>query len=148
MVQKFSLIFLAVFIPVFLFAQEYSEEVKLEAHKTYTLIMSPFCPGRNLQDCPSSAAKELKQSILDQIAAGVSPKKIIDDLVLKYGQEISAVPRNEGMGRLAWLLPVIFSFLGFILIVFWIRNRTPVIDNQNFEIDPEVQKRIDEELDK
>jgi cytochrome c-type biogenesis protein CcmH/NrfF len=70
-------------------------------------IMSPFCPGVTLHDCPSREADELRRRIEEWAAAGASESEIVDRLHDKYGDVIRATPPAEGSGLLAWILPVL-----------------------------------------
>jgi cytochrome c-type biogenesis protein CcmH/NrfF len=53
-------------------------------------IMSPFCPGLTLHDCPSDAAIELRQDILEMVQEGMSDEEIMNRLEQQYGPIISA----------------------------------------------------------
>ena len=86
-------------------------------------IMSPYCPGRLLKDCPSSAARDLKLEIKERILEGEAAQFIIEDLLTEFGEDMRASPKAEGVGILAWLAPVIFLFLGFIGILIWVRGQ-------------------------
>lgn len=68
-------------------------------------VMSPYCPGVTLHDCPSGAAIELRERIVGWARAGWSKDRIMDELVAEYGETIRAVPPAEGSGLLAWILP-------------------------------------------
>lgn len=68
-------------------------------------VMSPYCPGVTLHDCPSAAAIELRAQIAEWATAGWSEDRIMDRLVAEYGETIRAVPPTEGAGLLAWVLP-------------------------------------------
>lgn len=67
-------------------------------------IMSPFCPGLTLHDCPSDAAIELRQDILEMVQDGMGNAEIMDRLEQQYGPIISAVP-DDGRSWLVWGLP-------------------------------------------
>lgn len=51
-------------------------------------LMSPFCPGRTIAACPSSAARKLEDEILVQAKDGKSREEIEGVLVERYGQDI------------------------------------------------------------
>lgn len=69
-------------------------------------VMSPFCPGVTLHDCPSDAAVELRQQIAQWARAGWARERIVAHLESEYGATtIRAAPAAEGAGWLAWLLP-------------------------------------------
>jgi cytochrome c-type biogenesis protein CcmH/NrfF len=68
-------------------------------------VMSPYCPGVTLHDCPSSEAQEMRETIVAWAEEGMTKDAIIDRLEDEFGPSVRAVPRAEGAGLLAWLLP-------------------------------------------
>jgi cytochrome c-type biogenesis protein CcmH len=75
-------------------------------------VMSPFCPGVTLHDCPSPAAVELRRRIEDWARSGMSEARILERLEAEYGPEIRGAPPARGAGLLAWLLPALAVLLG------------------------------------
>jgi cytochrome c-type biogenesis protein CcmH/NrfF len=51
-------------------------------------LMSPFCPGRTIAACPSSAARKLEDEILAEAKSGKSRDQIEQILVDRYGSDI------------------------------------------------------------
>ena len=86
-------------------------------------IMSPYCPGATLHDCPSQNAIELREEITGWAADGMTKSQIIERLEDEYGPSIRAVPRAEGSGLFAWLLPLmavaIGGAVGYTLLKRW-----------------------------
>jgi cytochrome c-type biogenesis protein CcmH/NrfF len=77
-------------------------------------IMSPYCPGRTLAACPSSAAAELRMEVALRLSTGESRDAIVEALVGRFGEEIRGAPRPTGFGLLLWLWP---PLLGGLLLV-------------------------------
>ena len=69
-----------------------------DAQKIFTSVMSPYCPGRLLADCPSSAAFELRAEILGRLESGESDADVERDPYGKFGDSIRAVPPAMGWG--------------------------------------------------
>jgi cytochrome c-type biogenesis protein CcmH/NrfF len=65
-------------------------------------VMSPFCPGLTLHDCPTRAAEELRERIERWAATGRSDEAIMRALRDEYGPGIRAVPEDT---YIVWLLP-------------------------------------------
>lgn len=124
--------------------------VDARAQEIYGTIMSPYCPGRLLKDCPSSQASELKRSIRGELEAGTEPEVVLQNLERRYGDSISALPGKDAMGLLAWLAPVIFLVLGGIILVTWLMRRRGVIKESPVvaDIDPELSATIEKEISK
>lgn len=83
------------------------------AKRVYGLVMSPFCPGRLLSDCPSGQATELKEEIRRDFEAGATEEVIISQLAERFGPTIRAMPTGSGMGLVAWIVPPLF-FVGVL----------------------------------
>ena len=118
-----------------------------QANKIFNSLMSPFCPGRLLQDCPSGSAHELKEKVRARLDAGESTDEIQASLVSIYGDEILAAPPFRHFGVWAWLTPGIFLVVGVLGILVWIRSRR---DQEQIEpiisIDSETEERIRREM--
>lgn len=105
------------------------------AKEIFFEVMSPFCAGRSLHDCPSGSATELKNEIRAALARGEGKEEILNGLVARFGKEVRAVPRFSGVGMLAWIAPLAFLLVGGVVIVIWLRisgsgDREPHTDTQ------------------
>ena len=98
-------------------ADERSEALDQEATNLYQQVFSPFCPGRSLNDCPSSKAAELKDQMRAELEAGKAPEVILNEVFQKFGDQYRAVPRFTGVGIFVWLVPIGFIVLGLLLAV-------------------------------
>jgi cytochrome c-type biogenesis protein CcmH/NrfF len=86
-------------------------------------LMSPFCPGRALSDCPSPNAAELRQWIVAQEEAGVAPDVVEEQLYEAWGDELRQAPRAEGIGLLAYGIPLVAGLLGAAVVVVFMRRQ-------------------------
>lgn len=128
---------------------ELSEELlEKKAQIVYGVTMSPFCPGRLLKDCPSTAATDLKHEIKERLSKGETEEQIIASLEEKYGDQVYALPRNDLMGQIAWLTPVAFLILGGIIVGTWLLRKRGVIEEEPVtdDVDPDVARQIEKEL--
>jgi cytochrome c-type biogenesis protein CcmH len=134
------------------FADERSEALDREATNLYQQVFSPFCPGRSLNDCPSSKAGELKDEMRAELEAGKSPEVILNEVFQKYGDQYRAVPQFSGVGVLVWLVPIGFVAIGFAVAVgvSISRKRTSSasVASQKPALSAEEERRIQEELSK
>lgn len=69
-------------------------------------VMSPFCAGVTLHDCPSDTAVALREKIEGWARDGMSRTGIMARLEQQYGPSIRAVPGASGSGLIAWALPI------------------------------------------
>lgn len=85
------------------------------ANRISNEIMSPYCPGVTLHDCPSRQADELRERIEGWAAQGWDDERIMAELVDQYGEGVRATPPSEGGGILWWILPGLVAVLGALL---------------------------------
>jgi len=122
-----------------------------------TEMMSPFCPGRTLSNCPSPQADSLRMWILVQESTGRTRADVEEELYERYGDIILAAPRAEGIGIAAYAVPVVAFLGGGGLILFLLRRLTArpapvVLDGEVAEVegeeplDPELERIVAEEL--
>jgi cytochrome c-type biogenesis protein CcmH len=97
-------------------------EIDTEAGVIYRSVMSPFCPGRTLETCPSAGADALKDSIRVWLAEGQSQSAVMERLYQLYGDEVRAKPELNGFGIVGWVLPGALIVLGGVVIVVRLRR--------------------------
>jgi cytochrome c-type biogenesis protein CcmH/NrfF len=116
-------------------------------------VMSPFCPGVTLHDCPSDSAVALRDRITAMAAQGFTRAQIMAELEREYGAGIRAEPMKSGSGLLAWLLPVLGAIAGGSVALMLARRWLKVPEPPD-GYDPDVhmteldRRRLDAELDK
>ena len=124
------------------------EQVYQRSHEIYQNVMSPFCPGRLLSDCPSSAARNLKADIKERIAKGEPAEKIQGELQAMYGDEIRAAPPASGIGLAAWITPFLFLIAGGVLLTWWLkRHREAAVRSEPVE-SPELKAAVQSEMER
>jgi cytochrome c-type biogenesis protein CcmH/NrfF len=115
-------------------------------------VMSPYCPGRTLADCPSPQAQELRAWIADQEAQGRSRAEVEEQIYRLYGDVILSAPRAEGWGLTAYLVPVGAFVLGGLVLVLFLRRQgaasesSPAAGGEAPAVDAELERIVDEEL--
>ena len=92
-----------------------AEDPQRVASEISAEIISPFCDGVTLHDCPSRPALELRDRIAQWSEQGWSRARIMDRLEDEYGPGIHAAPSATGSGLLAWVLPVVVLVAGAAL---------------------------------
>lgn len=107
-------------------------------------IMSPFCPGVTLHDCPSPQADALRERIRDWAAAGLGEDRIMDRLVAEYGEEVRAIPPGDGGGITAWIVPALVAVAGATLAGALARRWTKAREREREEEDLEARRRVRE----
>ena len=112
-------------------------------------LMSPFCPGRTLADCPSQAAKSLVLWIVVQEATGRTRADVEGELFERYGDVLRPAPRPQGFGLMAYAIPVGAFAGGGLLVFVFLRRQTRRVDPVAQEpvlLDPELARIVDREI--
>lgn len=99
------------------------ETVHPEARRAISEIRSPYCPGLMLEVCPSPDAAVLRDSIDTLARSGLAADSIVELVIARYGEEWRAVPRREGAGWWAWLMPAGVLLLGSLMVAFVLSRR-------------------------
>jgi len=111
-------------------------------------LVCPVCET-TLDQSNAPVAERMKAFIRERIAAGDTGQEIKDALVAEFGRGVLATPPKSGFGLLAWLLPLSALAGGAVvvglLILAWSRRRGPP-DGPERPLDPELERRVDEEL--
>jgi cytochrome c-type biogenesis protein CcmH/NrfF len=132
-------------------APRFPAAVETEASKIFNSMMSPFCPGLLIANCPSPGAADLKEQVKIQLAGGVSPDSVRALLRVAYGDQVDAVPPAEGFGLLAWIMPGAALLGGGVVVVWWLRRRGSLPARSSpptAALDADAQARLERELAK
>jgi cytochrome c-type biogenesis protein CcmH len=96
------------------------------AEEAISQLRSPYCPGLMLEICPSPQAALLRDSIYERAAQGESADEIIEWMIARHGEEWRGVPKHEGTGLLAWIIPPVALLLGAGVLAMRLRHlRSP-----------------------
>ena len=114
-------------------------------------LMSPYCPGRLLSDCPSPQAQTLRMWLIVQEASGRPRAEVEAEVVARYGESILGAPRAEGFGLAAYVMPAAVFVAGAALLTWFLRRQTrsaatPKPVAPSAPLDPELERLVDEKL--
>jgi len=102
----------------------------------------------NHQNCPS--AVPMRHEIEKQLTAGNTDDVIVASFVTEYGLKILSEPPATGFNLAAYVMPGFGLLVGlFIVFVFasrWASRRRLATATPAAAVDPELKKRIDNEL--
>ena len=104
---------------------DYQQQLKQVSQQ---LVCLCGCGNMILDTCSCGEAKKNKEFILAQLKAGKSQPEILDMMVNRYGEQVLAAPKREGINWVIWVVvPYIVPLLGAIgvafLIMRWVRRR-------------------------
>jgi cytochrome c-type biogenesis protein CcmH len=131
------------------------EELRAVHSRLVAELMSPFCHGLTLENCPTSGAAEMRDQIWTWLVQGRSEEWIVDTLVDEWGETILGAPRFRGIGVVAWLAPAAVLLIAGAGLVYWLRRSvdgTAGADDPAFPmVDPDphadaLQRRVDREV--
>jgi cytochrome c-type biogenesis protein CcmH len=114
-------------------------------------LVCPTCKT-TLDQSDAPVARRMKAYIREKIAAGQTAAEIKAGLVEQFGRGVLAEPPKRGFDLLAWLLPLAGIVIGAavvgVLAWTWSRRRAPPEDGDAVDtsLDPELERRVDEEL--
>ena len=121
-----------------------------EDTRLYHEVMSPFCPGLTLADCPSPAAFELRKTLAGRLASGELRETLAHELVAQYGPQILADPSDTPIGRVVWGVPIAGSLLGAaglaLMLRRWKRARPHQAVAGPSPVSGDLTVRLNEEL--
>ncbi len=100
-----------------------SVSVHPEARQAISELRSPYCPGLMLEVCPSPDAAALRDSIDALARSGIESDSIVARVIAQYGEEWRALPRREGWGWWAWLMPFGALLVGLAAVAVVLRRR-------------------------
>ncbi len=119
------------------------------AAKVSSEIMSPYCEGVTLHDCASGAAAQMRQRIENWARLGWSEERILERIEAEWGEGIRAAPKTEGLGLLAWILPLAAlgagALIAGLLARRW-RSRADSAESTTRELSASERARLDAEL--
>ncbi len=141
-----AMIGLALLIALFLFmSMGPNPEAVPTEEAVAARIMSPYCPGLVVADCPTRQSAELRSHIDDRIDMGWTNAEIDRWLVANYGEQILGRPR----GISSWLVPLAAAVVGAAVLGYILIRRAPVPSAPaELKIAPEEQNRVRADLDR
>jgi cytochrome c-type biogenesis protein CcmH len=85
-------------------------------------LRCPVCQGESIQESPAELAKEMRNVVREQLAAGRSSDEVKAYFVSKYGEWILLKPEAHGANLAVYLLPLALLLGGAVLIVVAVRR--------------------------
>jgi cytochrome c-type biogenesis protein CcmH len=116
-----------------------------------TKLVCPVC-HETLDQSTAPVAQEMKVEIRKRIAQGWTEKQILDEMVANFGPGVLSTPAKHGFDLLAWVLPIGGAAAGVVALGlgarYWTRAPAGPAPPESPDLDPEMEQRIDDELDR
>jgi cytochrome c-type biogenesis protein CcmH/NrfF len=119
------------------------------AYELANELMSPFCPGRSIADCPSPQAQTLRMWLIVQESSGRPRAEVEAELVARYGESVLGAPRARGFGLTAYAIPAAVVAVGAGVLAWFLRRQTRTSKPAGAAlpaVDPELERLLDEKL--
>lgn len=87
-------------------------------------LRCPVCQGVSVEDSPTELARQMRDVVREQLAAGRSPDEVRAYFVDKYGEWILLKPKASGFNLLVYVLPWLVVLAGILVVVFAVRRWT------------------------
>lgn len=126
-----------------------ASEEKPTAAELEAELVCPVCDS-TLDMSNAEIARRMKARIRERIAAGATKSEIKAEFVEQFGPRVLAEPPKRGLGLLAWVLPLAGGALALAAVgaVAWGWSRSRPAAEDEPPLDPELERRLDDELDR
>jgi cytochrome c-type biogenesis protein CcmH len=84
----------------------------------------PLCQGYTLRDCPLVVCAQMRELIVQKLAAGESEEAIVSYFVDQYGPQVLNQPLTSGFQLAAWIVPVVMLVLGLVVALMVVRRNS------------------------
>ncbi|HEU0040727.1 MAG TPA: cytochrome c-type biogenesis protein CcmH [Jiangellaceae bacterium] len=91
-------------------------------HQIASQVHCPVCADLSAADSPAPLARQMRQQIDDQVAAGVPAERILQGFVDSYGPSVLMSPPNDGWGRAIRVLPFVVVALAVLAATMLLRR--------------------------
>lgn len=132
-------------------AVETEEEQQRRAQEIIRTTMSPFCPGRTIDSCPSPYAADWRDDVRSWVAEGLTTEEIRKRLASRTpGGDLSGAPSTV----LDAVLPILVTIVAVSALALLLRKLlakrppkpAPTKPRNTTEDQESLDKRLDEEL--
>lgn len=108
-------------------------------------IMSPYCTGLLVAECPTRQSAELRSRIDEKVKMAWTNRQIDEWLVANYGEQILGRPR----GVVSWIVPLGAAVFGLVVLISILRRRKQAPESLPEEkVDAAVSKRVKADLER
>lgn len=122
---RFLLLLVLVCGPV-LAAQVSEDPQEREMLAIASTLRCTVCQNQPISESHADLARDMRQIIREQLAAGKSRKEIVDYFVARYGDYVLMKPPYDGPGILVWVGPLVVLVVLAVSAFLYLRRRLGV----------------------
>jgi cytochrome c-type biogenesis protein CcmH len=120
--RKLLLLLVLVCTPV-LAAQVSEDPQEREMLAIASTLRCTVCQNQPVSESHADLARDMRQIIREQLAAGKSRQEIVDYFVARYGDYVLMKPPYDGPGILVWVGPLVVIVVLAVSAFFYLRRR-------------------------
>ncbi len=132
-------------------SRQLSDPKQQENYETLTKeLRCLVCQNQTIADSNAELASDLRRQVYEMLQQGKSEQEIIRFMTDRYGEFVLYKPAFAGKTSLLWIAPVVFLFMGLMMVFFVIRRKRAAAKVQvdALEINTEKQKKVRNLLEK
>ena len=132
-------------------SRQLSDPKQQESYETLTKeLRCLVCQNQTIADSNAELASDLRRQVYEMLQQGKSEQEIIRFMTDRYGEFVLYKPAFAGKTSLLWIAPVVFLFMGLMMVFFVIRRKRAAAQVQvgSLEINAEKQKKVRSLLEK
>lgn len=85
------------------------------------------CQGLSVKDSPAQSARQMRDLVVERVAAGRTDDQVRDEFRASYGDWVMLAPPLGGWSALIWVVPLAAVITGFAVAWRWIGRRPPAL---------------------
>lgn len=105
-------------------------------------MMSPFCPGLTLDECPSDQANRLRGEVEALVATGATNREVDEWIVDNFGVVALASPDSS----VAWIAPPLLAVAGLATVLLVLRRKPRAEEPSAAELSPQDEDLFDRDF--
>jgi len=132
-------------------SRQLSDPKQQESYETLTKeLRCLVCQNQTIADSNAELASDLRRQVYEMLQQGKTEQEIIRYMTDRYGEFVLYKPAFAGKTSLLWIAPVVFLFMGLMMVFFVIRRKRAAVQVQvdALEINTEKQKKVRSLLEK
>ncbi|MGH8976628.1 MAG: cytochrome c-type biogenesis protein [Acidimicrobiia bacterium] len=104
-----------------------SDSTEARARRLEKRLACPVCTGESVAESNAPEARALRDDIRDRLESGQSDDEILNAYATVWGERVLLEPSDDGLGFVAWGIPVLALLAGAagIGIALWRWTRQP-----------------------